>query len=163
MKKVAGLTLIELLLGLALMAIVLFFCNPFAESVFKKNQLELLVDEIKSAIHYAKTEVLLHGESLLLAPLAGSDDWSTGMMLFVDNKAHQYHEGSKLIHEWHWRPSDFIISWQGFQSNQYLLFATDISRSAVNGHFLIKNNSLQHQLIVNRLGRVKCSAEYYPR
>ena len=158
MKTKAGFTLVELLLALAIISIVLFFCMPFTGSFYKKNQLQLLSDEIQNAILYAKTEVLLHGTPLVLAPLPGSADWSKGLVLFVDTKNHQYAEGVAIMHEWHWRDSDIKIEWHGFQSKHYLLFARDISHSAINGHFLIRDNSKQHKLIINRLGRVRRSS-----
>ena len=152
----AGFTLIELLVSMAVVAIVICYSFSFAPLLHKKNQLQVVTDEVKSAIQFAKTQALLTGDILALTRLPEASDWSEGMLLFVDNTKHQYAQDVKLLHEWHWNSSEIHVKWQGFQSKDYLLFAPDISSSTVNGYFIIKN-SLQHQvrLIVNRLGRVK--------
>jgi len=155
MKTTAGVTLVELLLGLAILAVVWFFCVPFGAQQYKKNQLNLVVDELNTIIHYAKIQALLLGEPLVLTPLPASDDWSLGMILFVDNKKHQYTEGSKLIHEWRWHSDAINVKWQGFQSSHYLLFDNNLRHSAVNGYFLINNNLQQYKVIVNRVGRTR--------
>lgn len=141
---------------MAVVAIVICYSFSFAPLLHKKNQLRIVTDEVKGAIQFAKTQALLTGDILALTHLPEASDWSEGMLLFVDNAKHQYTQDVTLLHEWHWKASEIHIMWQGFQSNDYLLFAPDIGNSTVNGCFIIKNN-LQHQvrLIVNRLGRVK--------
>ncbi len=137
---------------------VLFFSVPFAQSFYKKNQLQQVADEIKTAIHTAKMQALLRHDKLVLSPLTGFTDWSKGMLLFVDNAKHHYSQKDKLLHEWHWTPKGIQVSWHGFQSKDYLLFATDLSCSTTNGYFMIKNNLQQVKLVINRVGRVKQDA-----
>ena len=151
-----GLTLIELLISLSLLAIVLCFSLPLAPTLYKKNQLQLLSDELSGAIHFAKIQALVTGDVLALTRLPGTTDWSSGMMLFVDNAKHHYTPDVKLLHEWHWSFVGMDVSWHGFQSDDYLLFATDISHNTVNGYFLI-TTPLQPKvkLVVNRLGRIR--------
>ena len=152
----AGLTLIELLVSMVIFAIVLCCSFSFSPSVYKKNQLQMVTDEVKGAIHFAKIQSLLTGDILALTRIPGSNDWSEGMLLFVDNGKHQYGPDVKLLHEWHWQLSGVHIIWQGFQSKEYLLFSPDIGSNAVNGYFIIKNHMQQQaKLIVNRLGRIK--------
>ena len=153
-----GMTLIELLVSLSLLAILLFFSLPFAPSLYNKNQLQVVTDEVSSAIHFAKIQALLTGDVLVLSPLSGGrNDWSHGMLLFVDNPKHQYMSDDKLLHEWHWNSNVVRVFWHGFQSDEYVLFAADISHSTTNGYFIIKNDTKQLKLVVNRLGRVKKS------
>ena len=150
-----GFTLIELLASLTLLVIVLFFSLPQTSVLYKKNQMRLISDGVKEAIQTAKIQALLLNESLVLAPLSGTNDWSQGLMLFADNSKHQFIPGMKLLYEWHWPSSGVNIVWHGFKSEYYLIFAPDIRHNATNGYFMIKNTAQQVRLIVNRLGRIK--------
>ena len=150
--------LIELLVSLSILSIVFLFALPFTPLLYKKNQQDIIAIDIKNAIYFAKTQSLLTGESLLLTSLPGENDWSRGMLLFVDNPEHQYKSGVKQLREWHWNVGNEHITWRGFQSNRYLRFATDLSHSAINGYFIIGNlTSKPIKLMVNRLGRVSPS------
>lgn len=148
MLKLRAYTLIELLLGLALLAILLFFSLPFASSMHQKNQIQVIKNDIKSAIRFAKTHALMSGKNVILAPLQHSVDWSSGMLLYLPE--------NKLLHEWRWQAPGIHVAWHGFQSNHYLLFSADASQNAVNGYFEIHDNMNQKvTLVLNRLGRVR--------
>ena len=152
----SGFSLLELLVGFSLLAIILCFSLPFGSSLYKKNQLQIITNEIKEAIRYAKIQTILTGDRLILTHLSDKKDWSEGMSLFVENTKHQ--PTSKLLYEWHWPSSGVHITWQGFQSKDYLTFTPDITSSAVNGIFIISNSKHeQKKLVVNRLGRVACA------
>ena len=142
------LNLIEVLICLAISSIVLFFALPFTPSLYKKNQLDIIEPDIINAIRFAKTQSLMTGDNLLLTPLSGANDWSRGMSLFVDNPQHHYSPGVKQLREWHWQARGVQIAWRGFQSTNYLRFATDISHSAINGYFIIENNANQHVKLI---------------
>jgi prepilin-type N-terminal cleavage/methylation domain-containing protein len=152
--KKQGFSLIELLLGLSLLA-ALFVCGLLvAPSLYQTNKIQTVAYTLKTAINFAKTEALSTGESLVLAPLSASD-WSKGMVLFVDHAHHhQWTPDVTSLHEWRWSDPNLRVIWRGFQSDNYLLFSPEMSRYAVNGYFLIFNKSQRIQLVVNRLGRV---------
>lgn len=155
MLKSSGLTLIELLVVAVLLSILSFFCFPHWQIIHQKNQLQILQDEIGNAVRFARTHSILRGETLILTPLPDTSDWSSGMLLWVDNPTHQYVLGSTLIHQWRWKNSGFHVTWHGFQSSRYLLFSADVKKAASSGHFLIAKNSQQPvKLTVNRLGRI---------
>ena len=155
-EDVQGFTLIELLLSLAILIIVMCFSIPFASSLHQKTLLQARQDEIKAAIRYARTQSQLLGKNLILTPILNSNDWSKGMRLFVDNPKHLYTPDTTVIHEWHWNKSSLQITWHGFQSNHYLLFASDNNRNATNGYFSIQMQSgTIVKMVVNRLGRIR--------
>ena len=155
-NRLVGLTLIELLVSLSVLAILVCCSFSFSPSLYKKNQLQRVTDDIKSAIRFAKMQALLTGDIVALTPIATTGGWSEGMLLFVDNVKHRYVSGGTLLHQWRWTLSGIQVSWHGFQSGNYLLFTPDISSSTVNGEFIITNHIQQQViLVVNRLGRVK--------
>lgn len=154
-----GLTLVELLVTLSLLSIVLCCSLPLAPSLYKKNQMQMIVDNVKGAIQVAKMQALISGDTLALTPIGGAGDWSDGMLLFVDNVKHQYSSETRLLYQWHWKSVGVDLAWQGFQSRNYLLFAPDMSSNATNGYFIITNHQLQAKLVVNRFGRVKVDVQ----
>ncbi|WP_058442577.1 hypothetical protein [Legionella brunensis] len=150
-----GLTLLELICTLILLALLFLLSVPSGLSLFNKNQLQVAEDEISTAICYARKMALLLDARLALTPIDDSGDWSKGMLLFVDNKKHKYHQGDKLLHQWKWHFRGLQISWKGFQSNSYLLFANNLNHAATSGHFdLLTVESNHAKLVVNRFGRV---------
>ena len=153
--KENGFSLIELLVGLAILAFLFYFSFSFAPSLYKKNQLEVVAEEVRNAINFARTQALSRSEVLVLTHFPDTKDWSKGMLLFVGKGNHrQYTSDATLLHEWRWQSKGMKMKWRGFQSMDYLLFSPEISSSAVNGYFLISNNSKKIKLVVNRLGRI---------
>lgn len=153
-----GFTLLELLICLALTATLLMFSTSITSKLYQKNQIQVIQDNIQGAIRFAKTHALTTGKNMLLTPLMNSNDWSKGMLLFVDNDKHHYTPTTQIIHEWHWQYPAIQVSWTGFQSNQYLLFSADANQNAANGHFLIKNKTHKMiKIVINRMARTKVS------
>ena len=144
-----GFTWIECLLTLSIFSILLWFSIPFATSLYQKNQMQVIQDDIKSAIRFAKMRALMDGKNEVLMPLSSSHDWSRGMQLRVDKT-------TQTLFEWHWPSSSIHVSWHGFLSNHFLYFSADINQSATNGYFLIQSPQQPViKLIINRLGRVR--------
>lgn len=158
MLKTRAYTLIETLLCLGLISILLCFSLPHLSSLHQKNQMEVIQDDLKSAIRFAKTEALINDSNLILTPMQDTNDWSHGMLLFIDNTKHHYTQDDTLLREWHWHTPNVQVAWHGFQSSEYLLFSADASRNAMNGRFVISTNDKSKptvKLVVNRLGRVR--------
>lgn len=147
--------LIELLLSLILFTLLLIHCFPVNLINYQKNQLQLRENEISSAIHYARNKALSSQQVLALTPLPDSQNWSEGMILFIDNETHQYTKDDEIIYQWTWKNNDIHISWQGFLSNNYLLFAKDLKRAASSGNFKLSNEKGDTlKLVVNRMGHI---------
>ena len=150
-----GLTLIELLISLSILAVLFCFAYPLTPSLYGKNQLQVVCADIKNAVLFAKLQAQLRGERLILAPVSETCNWALGMRLFVDNPKHRYTSEDSLLREWHWHTNGLQIRWRGFFSTDYLLFAQDMNHNAVNGSFLIQNSVQRITLFVNRLGRIR--------
>ena len=115
----------------------------------------MIRDEVRGAIHFSKLQALIKGNDLVLTHLPGTDDWSSGMLLFVDNGQHVYTHDTRLVHQWYWHSAGIHLEWHGFQSKDYILFTPDIISSTLNGTFVITNTLQQVKLIMNRLGRIR--------
>lgn len=145
-----GLSLIEVMVVICLMAIVLSFGMPISMSWYQHHLCTLMQEDIQEAIHQAIEEAMILGEPLRLMPLV-DHQWSHGMTLIAE-----YDEKQENHHVWQWRDSGYRVSWHGFISKQYLRFLPDLSHSVLNGYFLIENRDHKGvRLVVNRLGRVR--------
>lgn len=151
----SGLTLAELLGGLALLSVILLSSFPFRAILHQKNQLQIRLDEIKNIVRYSKLRAISEKKPLILAPLPGGKDWSRGIILFVDDGGHEYNAQVKVIHQWSFDAKKSSIRWHGFQSSEYLLFSNRLKQSAMNGCFLIEHQKKQARLILNRMGRIQ--------
>lgn len=151
-----GFSLIEILTVLAILGILCCLCVPSLSFLYKKNQLDVMADDIKQAIHFAKIEALANHHTLVFTPLSESDDWSKGMRLFVDNKAHRATPKTTLLREWHWGAGLNPVVWHGFESRRYLRISPFLVERGANGYFLLQRDSHQQiKLVLNRLARVR--------
>lgn len=145
MRTQAGLTLSELLAALLILGVLLSFAMPWSYAFFQKNQLELVSNDIMNAVRQARNQALIHNKTVVLSPL-DPENWSKGMILSFD------HAKKDMIHQWQWHHSDLRIRWQGFQSKDYLTFASELRHMTCNGSFYLENARYHKQLIINRLG-----------
>ena len=151
-----GFSLIEILIVFILLAILSGLGLSFLPALLKKNQREVIADEISQAIQYAKLETLTRQRVLTLAPIADDADWSKGMRLYEDNKAHRYTKESTVIREWHWHSPGTRVTWRGFESAVYLRFTPELNPRSANGRFVLQCAGLSPiTLVINRLAHVK--------
>ncbi len=153
MIKINGLTLIELLISLALLSLLTCMSLAAGGMILHKNQLDVLENDISTAVRYARNRALLFNVPLSLSPLADSD-WSEGMVLFADNKQHRYTKKDKIFYQWRWHHPGLRVSWYGFRSNHYLLFSPELKHTALSGHFTISNGQQHRELVLNRYGHI---------
>ncbi len=159
MRKIEAFSLLELLFSLALVSLLCLSCLPAWFSLSKKNELQLIERDLITALRYGRTLAFTQQLQLALTPLPNQQDWSKGMILFVDNKMHSYSSKDQLLYRWQWQVPELTVTWKGFQSNQYLLFASNIKHAASSGHFNIKlGKVLDKKIIVNRLGRINLAS-----
>lgn len=83
MNKQTGITFLELLIVLALIATLLVIGVPNFNNVSKRNRMTTNANEIYSAMQYARTEALRRGGSVAVTSTDGAD-WSTGLVIFAD-------------------------------------------------------------------------------
>lgn len=151
-----GFTLVEILITFSIVAILCLFAFPFGQDFLLKNKLSARTEEIVTALHFARSQAALLNQPLVLAPLHG--DWSTGMVLFIDqNNNHTYESDDNRLFQWEWTDNDLQVSWQGMYEH-YLLFTPSELTSVLGGSFYLCPllSSLKGKKIqMNRVGRVR--------
>ncbi len=90
MKKNSGFTLLELLITLAIVAILLTVGVPSLRSMMQGNQLVSSTNELLSALHVARSEAIKSNgrvticESSNGTSCAATGDWKDGWIVFID-------------------------------------------------------------------------------
>ena len=90
MKKNSGFTLLELLITLAIVAILLIVGVPSLRSMMQGNQLVSSTNELLSALHVARSEAIKSNgrvticESSNGTSCATTGDWKNGWIVFID-------------------------------------------------------------------------------
>lgn len=145
-----GYSLIELLIVVSISVSLLWFAMPFDQSLYQKNQLKILMDTVNQALAYGRTRALAEDRFLVLKPIDDTN-WSSGFVLFIDNKTHQFTKENSLQY-WSFKPGLFEIQWHGFRSNHAIVFSPTLKQAACNGHFsfLIHGKEVA-KLVVNRV------------
>lgn len=84
-----GLTLVELLLVLAISAILLCASLPALGEFVSNYRLRLAAADFLGAVELARNEAIAHGGKVVLAPTADSLDWADGWTVFVDRNGNR--------------------------------------------------------------------------
>lgn len=89
-----GFTLIELIVTIALVAILMAVAVPNLMTFQRNSQLTTFANNMLATINMAKSEAMKRGRDIVIAPLVGSN-WKTGMIVFIDtNNDRTYQSGT---------------------------------------------------------------------
>ncbi|MBX3704489.1 MAG: GspH/FimT family pseudopilin [Steroidobacteraceae bacterium] len=108
MKKAqTGFTLLELMMAITVLAILLAIAVPTFGSVIRSNRIATATNELVTALTLARSESMKRGDSVTVcasddsALCAGSEDWSTGWIVFVDTDGNGSRgAGEPLLQAW---------------------------------------------------------------
>ncbi|MGI4839187.1 MAG: GspH/FimT family pseudopilin [Janthinobacterium lividum] len=77
-----GLTLIELLATVTILAILLHLAMPSFRQLINSNRQQVAANELLNAVRSARTEAVLRNQSVIIQPLEG--DWAFGWRMIAD-------------------------------------------------------------------------------
>lgn len=147
--KCQGFSLIELLFVVFLMSSLFLLSTSGLSSLRQKNEAQVLVNELTTAIQYAKMQTIRMGHPLVLMPLHKNANWAQGMVLQPQHK-------EEVLYTWYWHHPHWTITWSGVHSDKKIILSNNPVSAISNGSFLIYNDFSQDKkvLILNRLGRI---------
>ncbi len=90
MRRYCGLTLVELLVAIAVFAIVASLAVPGFRDFVQNNRTSTQANELVSALNLARTEAVRRGSVVTVCPANDNaddcaNDWTNGWLVFVDN------------------------------------------------------------------------------
>ena len=156
--KIKGFTLIEVLITLILLAGLSLLTISSASFFTYRNEQQTIIDEIRTAIQYAKIQATTLGRPVYLAPFDESLNWSAGMIL-TQCKVEQ--NTSDLLYQWHWYHPGWNITWSGASSLNKIILSNNPESAISNGQFVLFNSHTKERIIIilNKLGRIKIKSK----
>lgn len=103
MNRQYGFTLVELMVTLAIGAIILAFGVPSFQSMMRTNRAATQANEFTSAINLARSEAAKRGRNMVLCPSSnqtsctGGTDWAAGWLLFIDTNNNDTLDGAEQV------------------------------------------------------------------
>lgn len=144
-----GFTLVELLITLALVAIVANIAVPAFEGLITRNRQQALMEQVETSLNKARTDAILKRRTV---EICGSNNgqtcsanWASGWLVRTsDNQVLQLTQ----------LPTHDNLRWSGFQ--QSIRFRDNGSSPTGNGRFYeCHKQQVAWQLILNRQGRLR--------
>ncbi len=154
-KKHQGFTLIELMITIAIMAIILTIGIPSLQNLVANNRLATLTNSMIGALNIARSESVKRNQ-LVVVRKSGSK-WKDGWQVFVDsNKNHNLDGGELVIQKYAALPNDYFIN-PSSSFSAYVYFRPD-GRSNSNGNFYFcssNKESLFREVVIHNSGRIR--------
>jgi type IV fimbrial biogenesis protein FimT len=123
-KKGKGFTLIELMVTIAIAAILLVIGVPSFVAFQRSSELTSAANSFVAALGAARGEAMKRGLQAVVVPQA-NNDWATGWTVFVDTDHNQQFNGSDiLVQQQGALPSYFAATGQGTAQSDpaYIMF-----------------------------------------
>ena len=96
--KTQGFTLIELMVVLALAAIIATFAAPSFQSSMARQKLNLAASDLLVSATQARSEASKNNRPAIVQPVTSDSDWSQGWRIYVDmDNSKTYNEGDFLV------------------------------------------------------------------
>lgn len=157
----SGLTLIELLVALSIIAITMTLAHG-AFPVIEKYRTENTARELVGAIMFSRSLAITEGESVYVCPskdgLSCDKSWSQQILIYHnrdDDKS--FTSNDELLRIYDTPNSNNIIKWSAFKNKHYLELLPSGMTNYQNGTFTVcaKSKELKHAIpvIVNVAGR----------
>lgn len=154
--KEQGFTLTELLIVVALLAIIAQFAGPAWQEFIAKNRSQALMHSIERAVHQARSLAVTQRMKVELCGSPTQDDcksdWSKGWLIrpASNNPA----QPNSPLHLTAINESNLKLQWAGFR--QQIVFHPSGISSTSNGRFyLCRKQQIDWQLVLNRQGRLR--------
>tara|TARA_R110002167_G_scaffold40868_2_gene125195 strand:- start:599 stop:1141 length:543 start_codon:yes stop_codon:yes gene_type:complete len=101
-KQQKGVTLIELMITVSIVAIILAFVGPSIQSILIKNRIVAEINEISSVIQYARHHAIDEQAQVVVCPSTDysecSEDWNDPKIVFIDDNDDEIRDvGEELL------------------------------------------------------------------
>lgn len=164
MYKNNGFSFLELIICLALFAIITLMAIPGLFSWLDQSRVETSMHQLSTTIQYARFAAISSGETVTLCESADqhscSGSWSDGYILFIDrNSNHKYESGDEILRVGTGVKDGDKLILRAFPSKHYLQLKPEGYNKQQNGTFTYCPKSTSKvaalSLIVNRSGRLR--------
>lgn len=162
MRKYFGFTLIELLIVLSLAAVLMLFAIPTYRSLAISNRATTQVDQLITAINFARSEAVKHHTIVSLCPtIQGQQcegEWRDGWLVFTDSKATgKVTSNDQILRVFGALPNKDRLEWRGSRSYRYLQLSPTGGTYGQQGTFIYctQTSKIPYVVIISQTGRVR--------
>lgn len=163
--KTRGVTLIELVAGLAIISIMSALAMPSFSRIHSRSIATAGVNWIIGTVIFARQAAITHGITTTLCPastkkIVCKGKWHEGVIVFADFNADAKLNGRDfLIERIHADTFTGTIKWRAFRNRQYLQMTPLGYTNYQNGNFVYctQNQDLRfaRQIVINMQGRAR--------
>lgn len=150
-RKCRGVTLIELMVTLAVAAILLSQAAPGFRDTIIRNRLVTFTNEFMAAINYARSEAIKSGKSVTVCKSSSGtgctttgSQWENGWIVFIDDNANGSSEtGETVLRVWPSIPSGYTLRTNSTNFTNYLRYNAlgAVANNSVGGTFALCYNN----------------------
>lgn len=160
LKKYRGFTLLELMVTLAVAAVLLTTGIPSFVGLMKDNRLTAQVNEFVAAVTLARSEAIKRGVQVRVTSVSGANDWSGGWRVWVDlNSNNSFDDTGESIQF----KQDFAGPGTTFTSTQSEYVFGSRGSSNLAGAFTLcddRSGETGKQINIGLVGRVTLDSSY---
>lgn len=164
MNSFRGFSLFELLITLAIIAIVVCFAIPDLSGALQSNAGEIEVNNLARSMHYARSAAISSGRMVTVCRSINGDtcggEWQQGILVFTDTNAdHVFNAEDQTLRYIQTIDPVGTLSMSSFPNRQYLQFNPMGSTNQQSGNFTWcppgNDIELARQLIFTHTGRTR--------
>jgi len=164
--KAAGFTMFELIITIAVVALVVALGIPSFQEIIRNNRMTTTVNAMVSALNMARSEAIKQSQRVVVCPTSDqatcSNDWNDGWMVFSDADGNGALDNpDELVRAFDAPESGNVFTWNGDQpyvlfvpSGEIRLMAGDSGNA--HGDFTLTNSVSSESKTINLspIGRV---------
>ena len=167
--KSKGFTLIELMITLAIAAIVMAIGVPAFQDMIRNNRAIAQTNDFISALSFTRSEAIKRGQRVVLCKSSGgatcatSGNWDQGWMIFVDNSGNAAVETGEEILRVHEALTGGNTLVGNSNVSTYISYASDGVARLITSNFpqngtvtlSLYSTSKQKKVVINKVGRAR--------
>lgn len=154
--RAKGFTIIELLMTLAIIALVVVFGLPALDGAVARGGFTANVNEVIGGLNLARLEAVKQGRPIRISSISGTADWSDGYRVWRDQDANNAFDAGEEIRVYEAMPNTLTLTGTApeliFLASGFTSQATGLSSTFT---FCSSENTVtDRQVQVNAAGRI---------
>lgn len=157
-------SLIELLICLAISAILLGYMSPSLSELRQRSNATSAINWIVTSVLFARHAAIVYNTIVTLCPSRNGrscgGDWQEGAIAFTDSNADRHiNHADRLLSRFEFPVPGARLSWHAFRNRHYLQMTNSGFTNYQNGNFVYcppdGDNHFARQLVINMQGRTR--------